>query len=34
MSIVDKDMGFDAILKGLAQLEGSSIKAGLIPPTS
>lgn len=34
MSFVDKDMGFDAILQGLIKLDGSSIKAGLIPPTS
>lgn len=34
MSFTDRDLGFDAIMKGLAQLDGSSFKAGLIPPTS
>lgn len=34
MSIIDKDMGLADILKGLSQLEGSSFKAGLMPPTS
>ena len=34
MSFTDRDMGFDAIMAGLARLDGSSIKAGLIPPTS
>ena len=34
MSFTDTDMGFDAIIKGLAKLEGSTIKVGLMPPTS
>ncbi len=34
MSFTDKDLGFDAIMKGLAKLDGSSFKAGLMPPAS